>query len=74
MEGNCGMKYQVGELVALLDISDQFKEPTYHLGYIESVRPPGDYFVYFFHMEKTIWYSEHFVDAFKQTLKDMVIK
>jgi hypothetical protein len=68
------MKHQVGDLVVLWDVSNRLKGPKYHLGYIESVRPPGDYFVYFFHMEKTIWYSEHFVDAFKQTLKDMVIK
>lgn len=68
------MKYQVGELVALLDISNQLKGPKYQLGYIESVRPPGDYFVYFFHMEKTIWYSEHYIDTFKEILKDMVNK
>lgn len=66
------MKYQVGELVVLCDVSNRLKGPKYHLGYISNIKPPDNYYIYFFNMEKEIWYSEHYVDAFKQTLKDMV--
>lgn len=46
------MKHKVGDLVVLCDVSNRLKGPKYHLGYISNVRPPDNYYIYFFNMEK----------------------
>lgn len=64
------MKHQVGDLVALCDISN-WMNPVYRLGYIESVKDEDNYYIYFFYNEKVVWYSKHYVDAFKKNLEEL---
>lgn len=66
------MKHNVGELVAKRDrVGEDIK-----LGYISRItKIDGDgyyvyfYYVYFFDCDKELWYSEHYVDIFKQVLE-----
>ena len=67
------MKHQVGDLVVLKDIRN-YEKMIYRLGYIDSVseREDGGYYVQFFYMDRPIWYSEFYIDAFKENLKEMI--
>ena len=64
------MKHQVGDLIALCDISN-WMNPVYHLGYIESIRDEDNYYIYFFYNEKVVWYPKDSVDSFKKNLEEL---
>jgi hypothetical protein len=61
------MKHNIGDLVARRD----FKSEEIKLGYISRMTKIDGhgYFVYFFDWDKETWYSEHYVDTFKETLE-----
>lgn len=66
------MKPNIGDLVALQDISN-WMNPRFRLGYIESINKweNGGYFIYFFDIESSVWYSEDYVNAFKENLNNL---
>jgi hypothetical protein len=61
------MKYKVGDLVARIC----FTSEEIKLGYISRLTKIDGhgYYVYFFDLDKEVWYSEDYVDAFKQVLE-----
>jgi hypothetical protein len=63
------MKHNVGDLVARRDIdTGEIK-----LGFISRSLAPTrtrGYYVYFFEWNNEVWYSEEYVDAFKQVLEN----
>jgi hypothetical protein len=65
------MKHNVGDLVAMEDVRN-WMNPVFHLGYIVSIHQhPHGCMIYFFDTESTIWYSEKYVDAFKENLNHL---
>ena len=64
------MKHNVGDLVAIIR-RDNGNRRELSLGYISRTTSEygHGYFVYFFDTEKDLWYSEDYVDTFKQVLE-----
>ena len=57
------MKHNVGDLVARIRIDTENRQEL-SLGYISRITSEygHGYFVYFFDIEKDLWYSENYID------------